>query len=241
MTPARTLLPCPGCGRTLGLPPEALGKPLNCPHCGVNFHVPRGPDGTPGAVEAGAPKARFAAGLPRGFVVPALMLLMLGFAGLFVDGYLSYLFATRPNADYDYAYNRVIEARSIVSMGDTSPAASDDWEQRAPASVGGCAMAVSAGEILEDAANAKLARAWQPSVAPASHYSVVASALAAFGGFCILRGRFYWLAIVGCVAAIANVNHLCCIPGGVAGVWGILSLVRDDGRLHFGIRPSGKG
>ena len=48
MTPSRTFLPCPGCGRTLGLPPEALGKPLNCPHCRAAFHVPRGPDGFPG-------------------------------------------------------------------------------------------------------------------------------------------------------------------------------------------------
>ena len=62
MTPARTLLPCPGCGRALGLPPEALGKPLNCPHCGVSFYVPRGPDGKIGEVTPGAPKARFAAG-----------------------------------------------------------------------------------------------------------------------------------------------------------------------------------
>lgn len=241
MTPTRTLLPCPGCGRALGLPTDALGKPLNCPHCGAAFHVPRGPDGTPGVALPGVPKSRFGAGLPRGFVVPALALLMLGFAGVFVDGYLSYLFATRPNAEYDYAYSRVIEARSIQSMGDTNPAASDDWEQIAPASVGGCALAVSAGEILEDAANVKLAKAWQPSVAPASRYSLAASSLAVLGGFCMLRGRFYWLAIAGCVAAIANVNHLCCIPGGVAGVWGILSLVRDDGRLHFGIRPAGKG
>ncbi len=241
MTPGRTQLPCPGCGRALGLPPEAVGKPLNCPHCGVNFHVPRGSDGEPGDVVAGPPKTRFAAGLPRGFIVPVLMLLMLGFAGVFVDGYLSYLFATQPNAEYDYAYNRVIEARSIQTMGDTTQAVADDWEQVAPASVGGCAVAVSAGEILENAANAKLARAWQPSVAPTSHYSIVASALAALGGLCILSGRFYWLAVLGCVAAIANVNHLCCIPGGIAGVWGILSLVRDEGRLHFGIRPTGRG
>lgn len=239
MTPTRTLLPCPGCGRPLGLPPEAVGQPLNCPHCGASFHVPRGPDGTPGAVAAGAPKARFAASLPRGLVVPVLMLLMLGFAGMFVDGYLSYLFATQPNADYDYAYNRVIEARSIQTMGDTTQATTDDWEHIAPAAIGGTAMTMAAGEVLENAANAELARAWQPSVAPASHYSFVASALAAVGGLCILRGRFYWLAIAGCVAAMANVNHLCCLPGGVAGLWGILSLVRDEGRAHFGIRPGG--
>ena len=241
MTPTRTVIPCPACGRPLGLPPEAVGKPLNCPHCALAFHVPRNGDGTPGAVAVGGPRSGFASGLPRGFVVPVLALLMLGFAGMFVDGYLSYLFATRPNAEYEYAYNRAVEVRSIASMGDASSTASDRWEQVAPASVGGCAMTVAAGEVLETEADVKLAKAWQPSVAPASHYSFAASTLTAVGGLCILRGRFYWLAIAGCVAAIVNVNHLCCIPGGVAGVWGILSLVRDDGRLHFGIQPAGRG
>ena len=238
MTPNRTVLPCPGCQRPLGFPPEACGESLNCPHCGAAFHIPVRAGGASGAVALGpAPRG---GGLPRGFVVPVLALLMLGFAGLVVDGYLSYRFATQPNAEYEYAYGRAIEARSILSSSDTSSVASDKWEQLAPASAAGCGMAVAATEVLEDVANAKLARAWQPSVAPASHYSVVASGLAAVGGLCILRGRFYWLAIAGCVAAIVNVNHLCCIPGGVAGVWGILSLVRDEGRAHFGILPSGR-
>ena len=83
-----------------------------------------------------------------------------------------------------------------------------------------------------------MARAWQPSVAPASHYSFAASTLVAVGGVCILRGRYYPVAILGCLAALVNVNHLCCLPGGVAGVWGLLSLVRDEGRAHFGIRPT---
>jgi len=240
MTPNRTVLPCPGCQRPVGLPPEALGKPVNCPHCAATFHVPLGPDGTPGDVTLGAPQVAATVGLPRGFVVPVLALLMLGFAGVVVDGYLSYRFATQPNAEYQYAYGRAIEARSILSSGDTSSMASDRWEHLAPASVAGCALTISAGEVLEDDANAKLAAAWQSSVAPASHYSVVASALAALGGVCILRGRYYWLAFAGCVAAIVNVNHLCCIPGGVAGVWGILSLVRDEGRAHFRILPSGR-
>ncbi len=240
MTTNRTLIPCPACQRTVGLPAEALGKPVNCPHCGASFHVPRGRDGVPGLAAAGAPRATFASNLPRGLVVPALALLMLGFAGLFVDGYLSYLFATRPNAEYDYAFSRAVEVRSILSMGDTSSMASDQWEQIAPAAAAGCALTIAARADLEAAADARLAAAWQSSVASASHYSIAASALAAVGGLCILRGRFYWLALLGCVAAIANVNHLCCLPGGVAGLWGILSLVRDEGRLHFGIRPSAR-
>jgi len=215
VTPQRTVIPCPGCGASVGLPPDALGKPVNCPHCRVTFHVFRGQDGTPGVAALGPPRSWLSAKLPAGLVVPVFALLMLGFAGMFVDGYLSYLFATRPNADYDYAYNRVIEARSIQSMGDGPQETGDDWEQIAPAAIGGSALALAAGEVLENAANARLARAWQPAVAAASHYSFACSTLAALGGLCIVRGRFYWLAILGCVAAIANVNHLCCIPGGI--------------------------
>jgi hypothetical protein len=63
--------------------------------------------------------------------------------------------------------------------------------------------------------------------------STAVSALAFLGGVAILRGRWYPLAVAGCVAAILNVNHLCCLPGAVAGVWGLMALVRDDVRAHF--------
>ena len=53
------------------------------------------------------------------------------------------------------------------------------------------------------------------------------------GGICIVRGRFYYLALFCCLVAMLNFNHLCCIPGLVVGLWGILSLARDEVRPHF--------
>jgi hypothetical protein len=65
------------------------------------------------------------------------------------------------------------------------------------------------------------------------------SAVTFLGGVAILRGRGPWLAFLGCAAAVVNVNHLCCLPGAIAGVWGILALSRDDVRAHFR-RPGGQ-
>jgi hypothetical protein len=237
MTPPRTLIPCPACGRTLGLPADAVGKPLNCPHCAAAFHVPRGTGGLPGPITAGVPPRRFATDLPRGLLIPAIALLMIGFAGVLVDGYLSFRFATQPNATRDYALGRAVEARSILGMGDAKETASERWGHATHAAAAGAALTLAAGNFIDDDADARLAAAWAPSVARASWLSLAASVLAAAGGACMLSGRFYWLALAGCVAATLNVNHLGCVPGGIAGVWGILTLVRDEGRLHFGITP----
>jgi hypothetical protein len=48
--------------------------------------------------------------------------------------------------------------------------------------------------------------------------------------------------MLGCFAAALNVNELgCCFPGALAGIWGILMLVRDEGRRYFRIAPRGAG
>ena len=84
-----------------------------------------------------------------------------------------------------------------------------------------------------------MTEAWATRMKSVHTASTVTSLLAALSGFCILRGRWYWVALFGCVAAMTTVGQACCIPGTIAGLWGILALVRDDGRAHFGIRPNG--
>jgi hypothetical protein len=49
----------------------------------------------------------------------------------------------------------------------------------------------------------------------------------------MVLGRGYWLAMAGCVAAALCVNPCCCVPGFVAGLWGFLMLVRDEGQRYF--------
>lgn len=53
------------------------------------------------------------------------------------------------------------------------------------------------------------------------------------GGLSIALRWNYRLAMVGCVLATINLPHLCCVPGAVAGLWGLLMLNSDEGRAHF--------
>ena len=63
--------------------------------------------------------------------------------------------------------------------------------------------------------------------------SFAASAVVFAGGLSMTRRRNYRLAQVACVLAAVNVAHGCCIPGALAGLWGMLMLSSDEGREHF--------
>ena len=93
---------CPSCQQPLGVPSTALNKPAHCPHCKVNFFLPANADGTPGKPER-RKSLRINLSMPRFLIVPACMLLMIGFAGLMVNGYLSVLFIKVLGADLESA------------------------------------------------------------------------------------------------------------------------------------------
>jgi hypothetical protein len=229
---------CPGCGRPLHVPPEAVGRPAHCPHCRTAFHLPAGPGGAPGDPRP----IRRPPGLPRPLTVPALGLILLGFAGTLVNGYLSARFALEPGFDREYARGRVREVRAIRALpGGTR--GTDEWPHAPRAAVSGAAAAAATVEAVEDLEEELLANAWSEGVLrPVHWYSTAVSLLAMLGGVAIVRGRWYPLAVAGCVAAIVNVNHLCCLPGAVAGVWGLAVLARDDVRAYFkGRGAGGKG
>lgn len=227
------LITCPGCRRPLKLPAEAVGKPGHCPHCKAAFDIPANPDGTPGPV-------RLRRTVPRILIYPAFVLLMLGLAGTLVNGYLSALFLVVPGSDLEFARGRVREVRSAELLAAAGPAASGRWEHAPRAAAGGAAAAqatVEAAEAEEDRRNEVLAAEWAPGMKPIHSASTAISVLALLGGWAMLRGRWYPLAILGCVAAAVNVNHLCCVPGVFAGVWGLFALFRDDGRAYFRWEP----
>jgi hypothetical protein len=60
------------------------------------------------------------------------------------------------------------------------------------------------------------------------------SLLVFLGGLSMALRWNYWLAQVGCIAAAINFGGCCCVPGGAAGLWGILMLNSEEGRAHFG-------
>jgi len=223
--------PHPPCGKPLRLPHEAVGQPLSCPYCRTSIGVDIGADGQPGSPRVLKAGAR----LTRMFLVPSIAMLILGTAGVFANGYIALDAATRPGADLEHARRQVGDLNNLEEMrGPRDVLNEKPIEDPTPidlfSAVAG--QAAATGEILR--AQEQLAQAWAPSVAPINSIFAGVSLFVAVGGFLILRGKGYWIAMLACVAAIFNFNHACCFPGAVVGVWGILVLVRDEGRKHFG-------
>jgi hypothetical protein len=65
--------------------------------------------------------------------------------------------------------------------------------------------------------------------------ALAVSAVVFSGGLSIATRRNYRFAKFACVLAALNFPHLCCIPGAIAGLWGLLMLSSDEGREHFGL------
>ena len=168
-------------------------------------------------------------------LVPAVSMLILGTAGVFTNGYIATDAATRPGAALEQARRQVGDLRNLDEM--TGPKASKKAkpdEEATPIDLFSAlaGQAAATGEILRG--EEALAQAWAPEVVRINLIFTGVCFFVAVGGFLILRGKGYWFALAACVAAILNLNHACCFPGTVAGLWGILVLVRDDGRKHFG-------
>ena len=217
MTVTEHTITCPGCGQPLHVPLEAVGKPAHCPHCRTNFFLPANPDGSPGSPQL--PRGRIQ--VPLLLAGPALALLVVGLVGVVVNGMMTVLFAVKPGSELDYARGRVQEIHNIDAM-------------LALKESGGKA-AKAEGVVAEPnrEADEELARVWAPAMKPIHLTFLIVSVVTVFGGAAMLSRRFYPLAFIGCLAAMANVNNFCCVPGGIAGLWGILVLVRDDGRELF--------
>ena len=233
MTPTSFRIVCPGCGRPLNVPAAAVGGAAHCPHCPAGFAIPDAGGGTPGNPVL---KRSRGATVPRLIFGPALGLLLLGGTGLFVNGSLAVQFATVPGSELRYA--RTL-ARNVQAIEATNrPERTDDaWEHLPFAALTGTATALGSNDVLQGARADRVADAWRASIVPLNTVSLVLSVLTVLGAIAAFTGRGYWLALLGCVAAAVNVNHLCCIPGAFIGAWGILSLARDEGRAHFGIAP----
>jgi hypothetical protein len=176
--------------------------------------------------------------IPKGLFIPIYSHVILGLAGLIVGVFLILQFLTVPDADYRYAYGRVIEFRSGANARQSIQPTDEAWEHSSAAAAVGAALAIHGAPVLEDARDQALARAWQPAIWPTTLISLALSTLTLLSGISMLLGRGYWLAFLGCVAAIIHVNYLCCLPGVVSGVWGLLMLVRDDARQFYGLRAN---
>jgi hypothetical protein len=214
MPPETEVISCPACNHLLRVPLDWLGQPVQCPECRAMFRAPVRDGDTltkpelisrPESAAPGVTPKRLDAML----LLPAFGLLFCGVAGLIVNGMLTYRFLADPDGAKQYIRNQLSGFRE-QGLG-----AGDPPEER---------------EKLDDERAEKLVRTMRwvlPTFA-------AVSGVVFLGGLSMALRWNYRLAQLGCVAAALNVPHLCCVPGAVAGLWGLLMLSSEEGRAHFG-------
>lgn len=217
--------PNPLCGKPLHLPTAVLGQPLRCPHCDSGIAVTLGPDGqpTPTAVTTGR--------VPKMFLIPGFALLILGAAGLFSNGYIAGAALFEPSGSVRISRLFLDYLRDADAAG--TPAQQAKGKPDDPREAFAAVLGTAAGAAQQEEVDRVRAETAAPWVGPAFAVFVALSVLMIGGGLAILLGRWYWLAMAGSVAAIFNLGLFCCVPGLVAGLWGVFTLARDDGRRHF--------
>jgi hypothetical protein len=218
--------PNPPCAKPLNLPAAAVGRPLACPHCGTGIAVALGADGrltTPTAVTTGR--------VPKMFLVPGFALLILGAAGLFSNGYIAGTAFCEPGGSVRISRLFLDYLRNADETG--TPAQQAKGKAEDPRQAFAAVLGTAAGAAQQEEIDRVRAENAAPWVGPFHAVFAAVSVLMIGGGLAVLLGRWYWLAMLGSVAAIFNLGLFCCVPGLVAGLWGVLTLARDEGRRHF--------
>lgn len=230
------LIRCPACRHVVSLPDEFLGKVVTCMQCRAAFTAPApAGDGLTAPTLLRPGRRKVSAFL----FVPMFGLLLLGAAGVLVNGYLYVALKEDPGTAKTFA-GWLIRQQAKETPDDepgpkgkdgkaTSPTAEDQqrWEARRKAF-----EADQERRIDESAAAAA------PYVGAVQGPFALVSLGVLAGGMAFAARRFYWLAFVGCFLAMVNLNHACCVPGAVVGIWGFFALISDEGRRHFDREPS---
>ncbi len=228
--------PAPHCGKQLRWKSESLGQPISCPYCSTAMNITMGDDGSPNLPTALGSKFR----VPRAILIPGFLLLFLGIASGVANGYIALDAIQRPGADLEYARKHLEALSNTKNLATPANEAKKKKDKDGEASPQD-QFAVVAGQAarlsFENDENDRFANSWAKNIVPLHIGSLVVCVLMVVGAVCTIGGRFYWLAIGGSLISILNVNNLCCIPCGIVGFWCFLQLIRDEGRMHFGLLP----
>jgi hypothetical protein len=164
------VIPCPNptCRKPLNLPAAAIGRPLSCPHCKTPIGVTLNPDGTP-TEPVVLPTSKRTPGM---FLLPGFALLILGGAGVFMNGYIAWDAATQPGKDLVHSQRLVNDLRLSGSLKTGTPESKGTVGDAIPFELFG-AVAGPAPGVAEQAKKAEeqaqadeaLAAAWAPRVA----------------------------------------------------------------------------
>jgi len=207
------VISCPACKHPLRVPLDWLGQDVQCPQCKSMFKAPVKADGklTEPKPLNRTPPVEIARkkNLDAMLLLPAFGLMLCGVVGMFVNGAILFKLLFDRDGGREWAKEQVRYLQPLGIGGDGPPATK---EQR---------IEQSAEQLL------KFYR-W---VYPLSLLVCVGVFL---GGLSIALRWNFRIAQFGCVLAMINISNACCIPGVVAGLWGLLMLNSEEGRGHFG-------
>ena len=174
------------------MPDDFRGKVISCLECGVALRAPS--IGVEGELIV-VPKSQARGGFPPRVFIPMAALLLLGFAGVLVNGYYAFQFSTDPQALERFADSSLAQMSAIQMFGTKK-------------------------KDIEDNADAETThrRAVEWVNEQGQRMTIVMYAFTGvsfvilLGGLSFAFHKPYWLAWVGCFAAIVNLNHGCCFP-----------------------------
>ncbi len=205
MTPETEVIACPACKHLVRVPLDWLGTQVQCPECKAMFRAPVRVDGK--LTDAELLSRPASADTPKPQPRADIMLLLPAF-GLLLCG----------------AIGVIVNGWFLTVVFDAN--AGKEWAGKQVEALR--KMGVGADEPPEKQVD-QLLRQFQ-WVLPVS---LVVSVVVFAGGLSITFRRNYRLAQVACVLASLNFAHLCCVPGAIAGLWGLLMLGSAEGREHF--------
>lgn len=213
MTPETEVISCPACKHLVRVPLDWLGTQVQCPECKALFRAPVRVDGVltgtellarPDAPAAPKPRVRPDAML----LLPAFGLLLCGVIGTLVNGYFLFFVFSNPAGAKEWAGKQVAATRKLGVGAGGAPEKQAEMD------------AQETDQLLR----------WHERILP---LSVIASPVVLLGGLSIVFRWNHRLAQVACVLAAVNIANGCCLPGAIAGLWGLLMLNSDEGRAHF--------
>ncbi|QEL17330.1 hypothetical protein [Limnoglobus roseus] len=222
--PEPLLIRCPHCNHALSLPEEFLGQIVSCLECRSPFRAPvREGDKLTAAEKLPRPVR-----IPVRLFVPTFGLLLLGFAGLFVNLYLAWWFQADPKAAGQFA-----EANMFFMLETDPPAEkpkdgqklTDDEEKKRRED-----QAERQQQLVKEAAGKV-----SPEGMKRVRLAFAAVSLGVLvGGFCFALRKGYYFCYFACLLAALNSPDIgCCFIGVVIGVWGFMVLISDEGQQYF--------